>query len=269
MITLATGLLLVSGCKKAMEPGLNDQIMAVTIDQVLLDELDEELFDDITFLDEYFLAGLKDGRLDCRTVTVEPEERGVWPKTFTIDFGDGCELREGMVKKGKMIITQSGPLDTRRWKKVVTYEDYYVNGNQIEGTHTITFSVGSGNPVWTHTVEGSRITKEDGQVITREADHTRVQTRGTDTPRIKTDDVYQISGSASGINRKGVVYSTSITEPIRIFMGCRWIISGVKEIQVEGESLVILDYGDGTCDNKATVTKDGETREITLRPLRR
>jgi hypothetical protein len=29
-------------------------------------------------------------------------------------------------------------------------------------------------------------------------------------------------------------------------------------------STAVIDYGDGTCDNKATVTIDGETEEISL-----
>jgi hypothetical protein len=52
-------------------------------------------------------------------------------------------------------------------------------------------------------------------------------------------------------------------EPLLKKMSCRWIVSGTIEMQA-GENLVILDYGDGECDNIATITVNGETTEITL-----
>ncbi len=48
-------------------------------------------------------------------------------------------------------------------------------------------------------------------------------------------------------------------------ISCRFIKSGSIEIQVGEKSPIVIDYGDGVCDNKATVTKDGETREILLK----
>ena len=44
---------------------------------------------------------------------------------------------------------------------------------------------------------------------------------------------------------------------------CGYIKSGTVKL-FKDNSNVIIDYGDGTCDNVATVTTDGVTEEISL-----
>jgi len=46
---------------------------------------------------------------------------------------------------------------------------------------------------------------------------------------------------------------------------CRWISSGTIEIQPEDHSLIVLDYGNGECDDIGTITVDGEIKEIKLK----
>ncbi len=59
-----------------------------------------------------------------------------------------------------------------------------------------------------------------------------------------------------------------ITEALRNESSCRYIVSGIIEMN-DGTDSAILNYGDGTCDNIATVNinDEGET-EITLRRRR-
>ena len=59
-----------------------------------------------------------------------------------------------------------------------------------------------------------------------------------------------------------------INEPLVISNNCRWIRKGVKVLSLEGQSDVTIDYGDNVCDNKATVTQDGVTKEIKLKGRR-
>jgi hypothetical protein len=73
-----------------------------------------------------------------------------------------------------------------------------------------------------------------------------------------------ISGSASGTDRSGKKFTVDINTPLRREMGCRWIVSGVQTITPEGKKARTIDYGDGTCDDKAKVTIDGNTFEFSL-----
>ena len=66
------------------------------------------------------------------------------------------------------------------------------------------------------------------------------------------------------ISVNGVVkFEREIIEPLLIDRACRFILSGVIEITRNDESMII-DFGDGECDNIAVVTKDGESEEIEL-----
>jgi hypothetical protein len=87
---------------------------------------------------------------------------------------------------------------------------------------------------------------------------------GYETRRIR-DDVYLIDGSADGIRPSGITWEREIVNALRKEMNCRWIVSGTVEITPEDRPTRILDYGDGTCDNIATVIINGVTYTITLR----
>ena len=78
-----------------------------------------------------------------------------------------------------------------------------------------------------------------------------------------------MEGSAQGTNFEGENFSMTITTPLIKSAGCFFITQGVQEISPAGKSTRVIDYGDGTCDDIATVTVDGESKEITIGSLRK
>ena len=38
-------------------------------------------------------------------------------------------------------------------------------------------------------------------------------------------------------------------------------VEGTKELTIDGK-LIVIDYGDGTCDNKVTITINGTSKEV-------
>ena len=46
-------------------------------------------------------------------------------------------------------------------------------------------------------------------------------------------------------------------------------VEGIKVKKFEDGTIVTIDYGDGTCDNLVTITKDGVTETVELQGLRR
>jgi hypothetical protein len=60
-----------------------------------------------------------------------------------------------------------------------------------------------------------------------------------------------------------ITFNRTITEPLLIDRSCEYILSGTVELLRNGETTTI-DYGDGTCDDIATVTINGVTEEISL-----
>jgi hypothetical protein len=79
------------------------------------------------------------------------------------------------------------------------------------------------------------------------------------------NNVYETSGTASGINLNGLAYDAEISVPLRIEADCAHITQGVWSLTPEDKATRTIDYGDGTCDNKATFSLGNFTKEITLR----
>lgn len=198
-----------------------------------------------------------------RIITVEQVEGESdypgFPKLITIEFID-WQVGEGRIKDGIITIWTDGPMRAIGTTRIITFVDFYVDGNLIEGTKTITNLDGVNLNI---TLEGGKITFTDGTFITREMERNREWIVGMDTPFFIWDDEFLFTGFCSGVNRDGVAYSNTITEALHKKMSCRWFVAGTIEMLV-GENLTILDYGDGECDNLATITVDGETTEITL-----
>ena len=71
------------------------------------------------------------------------------------------------------------------------------------------------------------------------------------------DDVYLITGNGSGVNRNEVPYSLLITTPLRVEVGCPWIVSGVLQIIPTSLDVRTVDYGNGACDSQVTVSVNG------------
>lgn len=207
---------------------------------------------------------------DCPTTTFS-EPFGTFPNTMTIDFGTSCTGYLGIERSGKIIATFTGPYAEAGTVITVVPEDYYVNGNKVEGTKTVT-NLGlndDGNLYFEVIVADALITLATGETISWESSRVRTWIAGNGTPEIE-DDVYSISDgiaaeyAVTGINRNGTPFSAHIAEPLIRALDCRWMKSGVLEIYPEGFETRSIDYGDGTCDNTATLTVGDFVTEITL-----
>ncbi len=199
---------------------------------------------------------------DCvvRTVEENPNENTV---TITLDFGEGCVGKRGREFAGKIIIVYE-KTDTG-YSKSVSFEEFSIDGNQLEGSKSIVKvkENGNGNKEATHTVDLS-LTLSTGEIVTLEGTRTREKIEGDDT-FLRGDDVYSISGSWKFVNKDGIEFTGTIIENLRREYACKYIVSGITEISKNGE-VYTLDFGDGSCDNKATLTNaNGESMEISLR----
>jgi hypothetical protein len=72
-------------------------------------------------------------------------------------------------------------------------------------------------------------------------------------------------GSLSATNSKGITYSYTTLKPLVKKVACLYISSGKLLINITSKPQLTLDYGTDTCDNKATLSANGKTKEITLR----
>lgn len=270
LFVLSILILSVVSCTKKDE--LDEPAIDFADNDAVSDALFEDIFssvDDAEIMLEDFLKGeSKSAEVSgtCPLVTFDRPPDAVWPKTVTIDYGTGCTGFYENTRSGKIIITISGPRLEEGSVKTVTFDDYFINGIKVEGTKQVT-NLGLNddqNMEFSVVLTGGKITMEDGKVIERAFDRLRVWIAGKETRSI-WDDEFLITGSATGINRSGKQYTNTILTAIHLKRSCRFAVSGVIELVVDGLEPVELNYGDGECDATAVVSSGGKSKEITLR----
>ena len=185
-------------------------------------------------------------------------------KTLTIDFGTtNCLCADGRYRRGKILVRFTTDVNRRTAGAVVTRVDYFINDNQHIATRTFT-DIGSGS-FTVDVTNASIIRANNGGTHSWTANWTFTRTAGFGTPQV-SDDVYSVTGSATGINRKNVGYTTTIQSPLIKRADCpKYFVQGTMVITNTNSKVMTLDYGTGTCDNVATVTVNGHTRTIQLR----
>ena len=185
-------------------------------------------------------------------------------RTITyVDFING-NAQNGHVKNGVIVVKVLGGLLQAQFLKIITSQNFSIDGNLIEGKRVVTKT---GDYTYSVVLTGGKITFTDGTTYTHEFNRIRTWADGYDTPLNIWDDVYTIEGIATGINRKGNAYTNTITNALVIKNDCRWIVEGTLEMVSNGKTAV-LDYGKGECDNIATITANGKTTEIKLKNKR-
>jgi hypothetical protein len=262
-------ILMVISCSKK-EP-LEDPAINLADNDAVSEAVFDDIFnsvDDAEIKLEDYLKGTKSAEAEtCPAVTFDRAPDSNWPKTVTIDYGTGCTGFYDITRSGKIIMTLTGPRLEEGSVRSVTLDNYYINGIRIEGTKQVT-NLGINDKQqmeFSVTLTGGKITLENGQVIKRSFERTRVWTAGKETASI-WDDEFRITGTATGVNRNGTGYTNTIITPVLLKRTCRFAVSGVIKIEIEGlPEPVELDYGDGECDATAVITIAGKSKEITLR----
>lgn len=202
----------------------------------------------------------------CATITLTTAD-----STILVNFADStCVGKDGKKRFGTIRIKYTGKYRDSATVITTTFENYYVNGNKVEGKKVVQ---NMGNRTYKITVTNGKITFKDGTFITWVANRTRVWTAGYDTPFNLTDDTYTINGTSSGVSRKGKNFEVTLTD-IVVKLEC-WFQTPRVFYPVSGKKLVknttdnknlYIDFGTGNCDKQITATTDdGVIHNITLK----
>lgn len=236
------------------------------------------VFDDAVGVnDEVGMAGVGVfGRVTaCHTVTVthlNPPD--VFPVKIVVDFGTtGCLGVDGHVRKGKIITEYSNRLLVPGARATTIFDGFYVDSIKVEGKHVIlNSSANTASREFTVDVTDAKLTKPSGNFTEWRSHKVITQIEGL-TSLTPLDDIFKTVGTASGHVKRGallVSWESSTTEPLIKKFNCRWIVKGrIRTIRtnntVNSPWVAVLDFGTGDCDNKATITINGVSHQITLR----
>lgn len=190
-----------------------------------------------------------------------------------VDFGEGCEGPAGRLRKGKIIITYTGRYFEPGSIITLSFDGFYINGKKLEGIRTVTNLSATVEDYPKHNIvlEGGKITWPDGTTMTRQTDRTRTWKRAANP----VNDEIEVFGTATGTNKNGVSYTSTVAEatPIVLKRSC-WAsrvfvpVQGIKVITRSEKATVTIDYGDGTCDTMVIITLGERVKEVDLKDVK-
>jgi hypothetical protein len=82
-----------------------------------------------------------------------------------------------------------------------------------------------------------------------------------------SDPVTQVYGTGNGINRQSRAFTVNIPQasPLIKHKACQYIDKGILELTPENFKTRTIDFGDGTCNEDATFTVNGNTVAFKLK----
>lgn len=192
--------------------------------------------------------------------------------TIVIDFDAGCEGLDGRLRTGKITIVYTGDFARdHTGQKTISFDNYTVGGRGVDGTLVIGAwsKNGAGNWNSTRTMSNLIVSYADGSTFTISSGSRNREILQGDLGRIV---VLRITGSSTGINRRGNDYITRISndEPITFNRACLragnpYPVAGRRVVQVGNRPELKIDFGNGACDRLAIIQiGDNEPLPIVL-----
>ena len=179
-----------------------------------------------------------------------------FPKTILITF-IGYKS-DGVNYNGTIIANLSDKFRNTGSTMSVSFQNFSINNDSIKGQNIIknTGPNSLGNLVYNVQVNNGLIYISKSNQITYSAVKTYTWLQG-DTSLTITDDVWQVSETGNGVNIDKEAFSFSSTTPLTIMMSCEWmIVSGVINITPASRDALIINYGNGVCENFALLYTD-------------
>jgi hypothetical protein len=181
--------------------------------------------------------------------------------TCTLSMPDGKALRSGILK-----ITLTDKIKNagaKMYIKMINFKTGTINYN----CDSIVVTTISSNTLFTSfnvkLIKG--VCQSPNWTIKYESDRTTTHYQKGNPSG--SDPVSEIYGTANGTNRMGLKFSVVIPQatPLVKHKTCQYIDKGVIELTPENFKTRIIDFGQGTCDDDATFTVNGNTVAFKLK----
>lgn len=189
-------------------------------------------------------------------------------QAITVDYGTGSTCEDGKLRKGKISFT-IGSTKESLFSIGVQFIGYESEGKKLSGTYTIGINIEDSDDensmkyVYSYVFKDATLTFADGTKVSWNSNY--LLTIGfimTDTSLTYT---YAMTGGVSGIGRQNNAFSAEITSPLVADFSCRYgLTKGMYLIKTAKHPDATYDFGNGTCDDIATLTINGKSHEIKI-----
>lgn len=264
LLALVSMLVFMQGCKKQSGSGSATLTVKRLNGLALTDATTDEVIGTVESLSATAAARSVEAHHylpSCVTVT-----RAQLGDTLSVtwQFAEGgCQMPNGRIYEGSLVIQHIHHTDPPQLI-IRLNDDFAVDSVDVDGyaRRTHLHLNEDGNPQSTVAFD-VQVTPPHDQSFHATGERTRVMVEGFRTAR-PDDNVWEITGRWTVEYAGGDTYMVKTLTPLRKTFGCRWYVSGTVSIR-HNDLIYTLDYGDGTCDNEATLTTpDGQTQVIEL-----
>jgi len=203
--------------------------------------------------------------LECASVLHDTSTQ-----TITLDFGTSpCLGADGKSRSGIMQLVYGGNFKNPDKYRLLIFKNFKSDTVVINGRFIYDPIEQNGNGDLTVSVKADSINLafDNGNTFSFDMERTWTWTEGI-ANNDPTDDVYEVTGTATGINSKNKEFSMEITQALVYKTTC-WSSSiyyatqGILEAR-ENRKTFVVDYGSGLCDKEITVTVGNQTDVVTL-----
>jgi len=249
---------ILAGCKEdKTEVYTQSAKDAALAEQLTIDVLKEVLM----IAPEYVISESYSDNTDI-ILSAEPEiSSPTYPKTITIDYGNGVSGILGKTRSGKILLTvNSGTIITEDLD--ISFENFKSDGSEILGNITYTFN--SSTEGYDGEFEGSGISiinangtmKMDGTFNLE-----KISTAGTTAT---TDDIYNFNCRTTGIDFDQTSFTYNSTVDHTIDFSCIHMIkAGKSSLAPNGKGEQTVDFGSGNCDATGSIRlSSGESKNF-------
>lgn len=204
------------------------------------------------------------GLLSCATFSIDTTGS---QNIITLDFGtNNCQGDDGVFRKGVLKITfEDNPFDQGSIHTISAI-NYGSNNYVYNGTRSVTYQGfnSDNNPYSTLSSTLTIDKPNNGGTIKWNSQRTRtwVEGFGNFNP---FDNEFAITGTANGTTANNIAFNLNIAQALLVKANCNNIVAGELTISSPNFNTRTLNYGNGTCDNQATISVNGSSRVISLR----
>ena len=210
----------------------------------------------------------------CATLTFDTLNH-IDADSVIVDFGPtNCLCKDNRYRRGKFYIMWTA--GKHYWDSLASItqttsptDNYFVNDNQVKGTRNITNNGHNAahHMNWSISVNGTIIKANNQGTVTWTSNRNREWITGENTPLIWSDNVFSITGSASGTSANGTPFTGTITGALIKQVTCHWFSGGTFDFTPGSKPTRHVDFSppnNGACDNIATVTINSNVFTIHL-----
>lgn len=176
----------------------------------------------------------------------------------------GCALTlpDGKARSGKLLIRFTDRIRNAGAKMIIKMQDYKADGISYSCDSLVITTVSASTATVIYTVKViNGVCQNSSFTIKYNCDRT------IENSFIGTNPFISVYGTASGINRTGRAFTVNVPKanPLIKHTTCRYIDKGSLELTPDGYKTRTVDFGDGTCDDNATFSVNGNTLAFKLK----